>query len=240
MPQRPRLRRPAPATVISIVALVVALSGTAYAATGGNLVLGQADTAANPTSLSQTGASGAVLSLTNTPSAPALRLNVPSTAAPLAVNSSIRVANLNADMVDGLQGTALQSQVVVNNAQIGPAFGGAIATPGNVPANGPFVVTLTASGYRDDVAGAGQISFTVLVCQGNVPTCVLSDPGAVGVIRSYAFTNQTFSHTTSTAVSDITHLGCAGVCTFSVVPSAGVTETSDSNDQFTLSIMKVG
>jgi hypothetical protein len=30
------------------------------------------------------------------------------------------------------------------------------------------------------------------------------------------------------------------VCTFSVVPSAGVTETSDSNDQFTLSIMKVG
>jgi hypothetical protein len=239
MPHRPRLGRPAPATVISIMALVVALSGTAYAATGGNLILGHANTAANPTSLTQTGTTGAALSLTNNAAAPALRLNTPSTAAPLAVSSSVRVANLNADLLDGVHAAALQSQVVAAGAEAGPANGAALVTA-TVPAQGPFLIAFTGSAYRDDVAGAGPTSLAVLECQGIVSSCTLSTPGATGVISSYAFTNQTNSHTTSTAVTAVTNLPFTGPSTFSVIPTPGVAETTDSNDELTLTILKVG
>src|SRR5256885_6261996 len=51
------------ANVVSLVALFVALGGTTYAATGGNFILGQANSASTPTSLSS-GASQA-LKVTN-------------------------------------------------------------------------------------------------------------------------------------------------------------------------------
>jgi len=48
------MHRPSPATAISLVALVFAMSGTAYAATGGDFILGKANTATSVTSLTTT------------------------------------------------------------------------------------------------------------------------------------------------------------------------------------------
>lgn len=95
-------RRPSPALVISLIALFVALGGTTYAATGGNFVLGQANTATTQSSLSASIA-GKVLQLTNTSTgtgATALGLNVPKGETPFTVNSGTKVANLNADKLD--------------------------------------------------------------------------------------------------------------------------------------------
>jgi hypothetical protein len=84
-----KVRRPSPAIVISVVSLFVALSGTAYAATGGTFVLGKANTA------------GAVTKLTNS-NGTALSLSSKSGTAPLAVNSSTLVPKLNASLLGGL------------------------------------------------------------------------------------------------------------------------------------------
>jgi hypothetical protein len=97
-------RRPSPALVVALLALFVALSGTAYATTDGKLALGQANTAAAPTSLTAPVA-GPALQLRNTSSgagAAGLDLNVASGHPPLTVNSDTRVANLNADKLDGI------------------------------------------------------------------------------------------------------------------------------------------
>jgi hypothetical protein len=77
-----------PATVISIVALFIALSGTAYAATGGTFILGKANSAS------------AVSSLTNT-AGTALRLSSAAGTPPLSVNSSVQVPKLNASLLGG-------------------------------------------------------------------------------------------------------------------------------------------
>jgi hypothetical protein len=92
------------ANVVSLIALFVALGGTAYAATGGNFILGQSNSAGTPTSLSAP-ISGKALQLTNTSTgagATALGLNVASGHAPFTVNSDTRVTNLNADKLDGI------------------------------------------------------------------------------------------------------------------------------------------
>src|SRR5215216_5624356 len=47
-----RLRRPSHGTLVAYVALFIALGGTTYAATGGNFILGQSNTAGTPTRLS--------------------------------------------------------------------------------------------------------------------------------------------------------------------------------------------
>jgi hypothetical protein len=84
----------------ALAAAVIMLSFPVVAAVGGNLVLGQGNSADAVTSLS--GAATANLRISNTQAgAPAVDLRVASGAAPLKVNSTTRVANLNADRVDG-------------------------------------------------------------------------------------------------------------------------------------------
>ena len=83
-----------------LVTAVVMLSFPVVAAVGGNLILGQSNSADAVTSLS--GSSTANLRITNTQAgAPALDLRVVAGAAPLKVNSTARVPNLNADRLDG-------------------------------------------------------------------------------------------------------------------------------------------
>jgi hypothetical protein len=94
------------------VALFVALGGTTYAATGGNFILGQPNSASSTTALSAPVAGNKALLLTNTNTgagATALGLNVASGHAPFTVNSGTKVTNLNADMLDGLNSTAFLS-----------------------------------------------------------------------------------------------------------------------------------
>lgn len=82
------MRRPSPAVFIATGALFVALSGTAYAATGGTFILGKPNTAKTVTSL--TNSTGTALSLSSKAGTP-----------PLTVSNGVQVPNLNASVVDG-------------------------------------------------------------------------------------------------------------------------------------------
>ncbi|MCX6513097.1 MAG: hypothetical protein NT160_08635 [Actinobacteria bacterium] len=77
------------ALALSLVAVVVAMSGTAIAATGGSFILGRVN------------AEKTMSSLKNTAGIP-LSLKALSGFAPLAVNSSEKVSQLNADLLDGV------------------------------------------------------------------------------------------------------------------------------------------
>ncbi len=98
--------RPSHGTVVAYLALFVALGGTTYAATGGNFILGKPNTANSQTSLTASPSfAGKALQLTNTNTgagATALGLSVASGHAPFTVNTGTKVANLNADKLDGI------------------------------------------------------------------------------------------------------------------------------------------
>jgi hypothetical protein len=87
-----------------IVALVLGVATMALGATGGNFILGKAN-AAGAVSRLTANIAGPALNLVNTSTgtgATALNLQVAPTKPPLKVNSSQRVANLNADRLDGM------------------------------------------------------------------------------------------------------------------------------------------
>jgi hypothetical protein len=91
--------RPKAATIISVVALFFAMTGTAVAATGGTFILGKANTASSLTSLSNS--AGTALSLSSS-TGTALRLQAGHSKAPFSVNSSVQVSELNASLLGGL------------------------------------------------------------------------------------------------------------------------------------------
>lgn len=101
--------------VLAGAALVVGVGGVGYAATGGNFILGFANSA-NKTS-----------TLTNT-AGTALSLRAPATSAPLAVNNSVKVARLNADLIDGLDSSAFQRKGAVVR----------VSAPTFTPSEGPI------------------------------------------------------------------------------------------------------
>ncbi len=102
------MHRPAPATAISLAALVFAMSGTAYAATGGDFIVGKANTATSVTSL--TNKKGTALSLSASPAAP-----------PLKVSNSVQVPSLNASELDGDTSSAFlpASGTAANSSELG-------------------------------------------------------------------------------------------------------------------------
>jgi hypothetical protein len=110
------------ANVMVTMLAFVALGGTTYAATGGNLILGKPNSATNPTSLSAP-VTGKALQVTNTKTsagATALGLNVASGHAPFTVNSGAKVANLNADKLDNLDSSALYESSNVKSLVFNP------------------------------------------------------------------------------------------------------------------------
>jgi len=103
------MKRPhiSPALVISLVALSVSLGGTAWAATGGNFILGQANGATTQTGLTANFA-GKTLQLANTNTAAGatpLGLVAGTGRPPFTTNSTTKVTNLNADKLDGIDST---------------------------------------------------------------------------------------------------------------------------------------
>jgi hypothetical protein len=90
---RIRVRMPSHTTVAAYLALFIAMSGTAYAATGGTFILGKRNTASTMSKL-------------RNPSGTPLKLVPRAGYAPLRVTSGVRVANLNADRLDGLDASA--------------------------------------------------------------------------------------------------------------------------------------
>src|SRR6478735_4681583 len=86
------------AVVGATAILVVGVNAVAYAATGKSLLLGKTNKASKTTTLQ------------NTKSGPAPSLKTKSSSsAPLKVNGKGKVVNLNADKVDGLDCTAINS-----------------------------------------------------------------------------------------------------------------------------------
>jgi hypothetical protein len=137
------LHRPSAATVISLVALFFAMSGTAVAATGGNLILGKANTATS------------VSSLTNTKGT-ALKLSSTLTTPPLTVSNSVQVPNLNASELGGQPASGfVQGGGTVSDGRLSLSFPGdptgtLISAPGssiqafcNAGLNNPLFLSAT-------------------------------------------------------------------------------------------------
>jgi hypothetical protein len=90
--------RPTYANIVSTLALLIALSGGAYAATGGSLVLGRGNSASSLTGVSNS--KGVAFSFRSKTGS-----------APFTVNgNSVKVSSLNADKVDGLDSSQLRGQ----------------------------------------------------------------------------------------------------------------------------------
>jgi hypothetical protein len=106
MPDRHRML-PSRAMVVATFAVFLNLAGVGYAATGGKFILGKANTADAPSTLSGSG-TGPALGVTSTKSGqPAAAFTVTGTGAPFTVSSSGKVAGLNADQLDGLDSSQL-------------------------------------------------------------------------------------------------------------------------------------
>ena len=140
-------RYPSPSLVVSIIALVISLGGAGYSATGGNFILGRANSASTQTRL-VTPLAGAAFRVDNTSTATnATGMTVITNAArpPLVVNSSTKVRNLNADRLDNLDSSQFPRKVVVSYNLVS----GADSAPINLPANQPVLVMgITTSGDR--------------------------------------------------------------------------------------------
>jgi hypothetical protein len=149
----------------SALALSIALGGTgAYAATGGNLILGKANTASSVTKLTSTSAGGA------------LALSAPAGVAPLSVSgNTTKIPSLNADLLDGLDSTQLKTTVTVtpvqaqfsSQAQTGFLSGNAVCPTGATAVGGGFYLT-----------NASQTVDTVMVSQ----------PYSVGGVNGWSVT----------------------------------------------------
>jgi hypothetical protein len=150
-----------PSMAVALLALFVALGGAGYAATGGNFILGNPNTATSNTTLTSSGAaSTATLKLTNTSTtsgSTALDLTVPAGKAPLKVNRSTKVKNLNADLLDGLDSTSMVLVGTPVAATVNPANGAAgvvdVTNTGN--GNGVRSATTDAGVYGEHVGPGG-------------------------------------------------------------------------------------
>jgi FlaG/FlaF family flagellin (archaellin) len=176
------------AFVGGIGAALVLAATAAFAGTARSFFLGQANSAGAPSSLSAPVADAA-LKVTNTSNASgstALALNVANGKPPLSVNSSTKVANLNADKLDGLRSTAFAQPTRVTRSV-------SCAGSGFNPMSSTYVYK-TIGGERSVLSGPT----TTLQCPISLPDRALitavsfavSDEDANGVI-SEVLLNQT-------------------------------------------------
>jgi hypothetical protein len=140
--------------VAGIVVAVVFVGGgsAAYAANGGSLLLGKGNTAAKTTKLSSS----------KTP----LSLSASHGRAPLAVNSSGKVAKLNVDKLDGLDSTAF----VKTTAPVGVvrAQGAFQDVNGDGTADALFAMATCPAGTK--LTGGGVENFTGFATLAGAPT----------------------------------------------------------------------
>jgi hypothetical protein len=222
---RPRLSF---ANVVSMIALFVAIGGTTYAATGGNFILGQPNSANSTTSLSAP-TDGKALQLSNmnpVSGATALGLNVASGHAPLTVNTTAKVDNLNVDRLDSK-----------DSSQFIQGTGSVIRKAGKAPPGGfiqleqPGDVFSLQYGCPADLSQNGFVnfgnrsgSFGNLFVDGG-----LADPEYVQLLNG-----QTFAEPVSAPLDARTYQLQAGNGRFATVWlfSAHRTDTNDCYAQF--------
>lgn len=166
-------RRTSPATAISIAALVIALSGTAYAATGGTFILGRAN---HETSMA---------SMANSKGTP-LALMAPARKAPLAVNRNVMIKNLNAQYLGGLTATGLAEtggEGFTAPSGTGTPIdtkGEIVASTGKLPA-GTYYVSATA----DLAVATGDIAGSCWIAKGSAPAAQINT-GTAGQAGHFA------------------------------------------------------
>ena len=103
----PRSRfRPSPAMVVACTSLVLSTGGVTYAATGGTFVLGSANKAGDPTTLTSRTAAGSSLVVNNKGGRPAASFKSQEGAPPFAVDQDAKVHNLNVDLLDGVDASS--------------------------------------------------------------------------------------------------------------------------------------
>jgi Chaperone of endosialidase len=93
--------------LVAVAVVFSALAGDGMAATGGNFILGQSNSAGNTTTLNSGTTSGPTLQLTNTGGKQAAKFTVNSGVAPFSVSNGVRIASLNADLLDGVDSNKL-------------------------------------------------------------------------------------------------------------------------------------
>ena len=213
-----RKKRPSASLVISMTALFVALGGAGYAATGGNFILGRANTATTPSSLSAPVDANA-LRLTNMntgTNATALGLSVAAGHAPFKVNSSKKVKDLNADLLDNLSSSALVRKGVTESAAVFTA-GGVVDVLNTGSTNG--VQGKTASSNSSGVYGENTSTggFGVAGRAGNDGHAIYGDNTGTGFAGYF---------------EDKVHIGGALDCTGCIGASdiAGKVDDSDKVD----------
>jgi len=156
-----------PSLAISLTALVVALGGAAFSATGGNFILGRINSAENQSGIVSP-VNGKMLLLNNTSTAAnatALGLTVKSGHPPMVVNSDVKVFQLNADKLDDRDSSDFANAtnaLVFRDAdtvtlKTGDKFW---PLPGLTPGN--YIVTLTTA-IRPTTGSAGAPNNVICV-----------------------------------------------------------------------------
>src|SRR5436190_12339157 len=154
--------------IVALLGVFLGLGGVGVAATGGNFILGQSNTAGAKTSLTA-GMSDRALAITNLSkgsSATALGLNVDPRRPPLIVNSSTKVANLNSDQLDGRDSTNFlpKSGKAADSAKLdGIDSSGLIQGTGKHYQQRITLDTNTVTGTALDIPGLGEIIGTCSV-----------------------------------------------------------------------------
>ena len=164
-----------PSMTVALLALVVALGSTGYAANGGAFLLGLINGATQRTFLGAN-FNGTALQINNTSagaSATALTLTVAAGHPPMKINTATKVTNLNADYLDGIDSARFVRR--------GADLSGAVSLS-SVPAN-------ACSSFSLSVAGAmvGDAVILTLKGDGALPSGLLlvaekvTDAGVVRV-----------------------------------------------------------
>jgi hypothetical protein len=168
---------PSPAMGVALFAVVLALGGQSAYAAATNFLLNTTNTSSSTTTLSASKVAGTGLKLTNKNSnatATALGLSVASGHPPFTVNSSTRVANLNADKLDGLDSSMLESHILFQASAAG-ALNGSFVSHG-----GPVLITVNGSGYS--TSGGEFIGYDISI------------DGGTAILACRVFTNEANSH----------------------------------------------
>src|SRR4051794_29601472 len=137
-----------------VVALTLATITPAFAANGGNFLLGRSNTASAVTSLIKSGAG------------PALQLVVPAGQPPLRVNATAgKATNLNADKLDGQDSSAFAQRSGFNAQNVIQGVGPLPLQDTYTSKGGTLLITASGSGYRStsNTIGPGPIGMYVLV-----------------------------------------------------------------------------
>jgi hypothetical protein len=160
--------------MVTVLAFVV-LGGTTLAATGGNFILGQPNSASSTTALSA-GTTGPAFRATNTSTGTAGSFNVASGHPPFTVNSGTKVTNLNADKLDGKDSTNWKATEIFDST--GPL---------------PFQTTYTSSGGKLLILASGSgYRSSANATPGWIGMRVLTDGSHAALLAT--FTNEFDSH----------------------------------------------